>query len=108
MNAIIPVCINKKKQPKKTKGRQSPACYFATVNDAEYSVFSHFSFSTPPPEGFFSIAIVNWSTGDSSAPLFKSIRARSCFSSYCSPHCPICLLTINFEVPDSSGKVKSV
>src|ERR1035438_10712224 len=35
------------------------ARYFLTVNGTENWVFSHFSFSTPPPESFFSMTMVN-------------------------------------------------
>ena len=37
----------------------SGARYFLTVNGTENWVFSHFSFSTPPPESFFSMTMVN-------------------------------------------------
>ena len=36
-----------------------PARYFLTVNGSENPVFSHIIFSTPPPDGFGSMAIVN-------------------------------------------------
>jgi hypothetical protein len=33
--------------------------YFCTVNGVENAVLSHIIFNSPPPEGFFEIAIVN-------------------------------------------------
>ena len=51
--------------------------YFLTVNGTENPVFSHIIFSTPPPVGFASRAIVNWLTVLSSVSFFKSIRASS-------------------------------
>ncbi len=51
--------------------------YFLTVNGTENPAFSHIIFSTPPPAGFGSRAIVNWPTVLSSVSFFKSIRASS-------------------------------
>ena len=58
--------------------------YFLTVNGTENWVFSHIIFSTPPPDGFGSMAIVNWSTVLSSVSFFRSIRASSFVASFCS------------------------
>ena len=51
--------------------------YFFTVNGTENWVFSHISLMMPPPAGFGSIAIVNWSTVLSSVSFFRSILASS-------------------------------
>ena len=58
--------------------------YFLTVNGTEKPVFSHIIFSKPPPDGFGSMAIVNWSTVLSSVSFFRSIRASSFVASLCS------------------------
>ena len=55
--------------------------YFLTVIGAENWVFSHIILSVPPPAGFFSMDIVNWSTGLSSVSFSKSTRATSRSSS---------------------------
>src|SRR5258706_15165605 len=89
--------------------------YFLTVNGTENWVLSHIIFNRPPPDGFFSIAMVNWSTGLSRASFFRSMRATSRDSSYISfelprlaPHCPICLLITSLAEPSSFGRVHSL
>ena len=39
--------------------RFADLAYFCTVNGVEYAVFSHIMLNTPPPDGFFEMAIVN-------------------------------------------------
>ena len=73
---------------KRKESEASHARYFWTVNATEYSVFSHINFKVPPSEGLFSMAMVNWSTGFSSAVFFRSTRATSSFSSYA--YAPTC------------------
>ena len=56
--------------------------YFLTVNGTEYSVVSHIILITPPPEGPFSMAIVNWSTGLSRVSFLRSTRPSSLAASF--------------------------
>src|SRR5208283_1238054 len=81
--------------------------YFLTVNGTEKPVFSHDMFSTPPPDGLLSMAIVNWSTVLSSETFFRSIRASSFVASLLSlygiPHWPVFLLTISLAEPSAAG-----
>src|SRR4051812_5425891 len=66
-------------------GRRGPWTwpgYFLTENGTEYLVISHIMLITPPPEGFLSMAIVNWSTGWSRVSFLRSTRPSSLAASF--------------------------